>query len=77
MGESFETGGLSRYDMSFSTYRQIQRDHIRVEEEYTEEFRKGFICRILINYMCYAQENFLEIIENDVITNFIHSKHDK
>ena len=77
MGELFHTGTLSRYDMSFRTYRQLQRDHIRFEEEYTEKFGNGFICRILINYMCYAQENFLELFESDMIKSFSNTEHDQ
>lgn len=77
MGESFDAGTLSRYDMSDSTYRQLQRDHIRFEEEYTERFSNGFICRILINYMCYAQDNFLTQFESDVLTGFSNTEHEQ
>lgn len=77
MGESFDAGTLSRYDMSDSTYRQLQRDHIRFEEKYAEKFSNGFICRILINYMCYAQETFLERFESDMVTSFSGSEHDQ
>lgn len=76
MGESFDAGTLSRYDMSDSTYRQLQRDHIRFEEEYTEKFSNGVICRILINYMCYAQDNFLAQLERDVLNCFSNTDHD-
>lgn len=62
-----EIGTQSRYDMSFVTYHQLQRDHIRFKEKYTEEFKNDFICRILINYMCYAQENFLDKFANDAV----------
>lgn len=75
MGESFDAGTLSRYDMSDSTYRQLQRDHIRFEEDYAEKFNNGFICRILINYMCYAQENFLERFESDIEKTFVNTEH--
>lgn len=77
MGESFDAGTLSRYDMSCSTYRQLQRDHIRFEEKYAEKFSNGFICRILINYMCYAQQNFLEQFESDMVSSFSCSEHDQ
>ncbi len=77
MGESFVAGTLSRYDMSYSTYRQFQRDHIRFEEEYTERFGNGFICRILINYMCYAQKFFLERFESDVVRYLDKKEHDE
>ena len=77
MGESFDAGTLSRYDMSDSTYRQLQRDHIRFEEDYAEKFNNGFICRILINYMCYAQENFLERFESDIEKAFVNTEHDQ
>ena len=66
MGEIMESGILSRYDMNYYTYRQLQRDHIRFEEEYTEKFSNGFICKILINYMCYAQDRFLDQFESDM-----------
>ena len=77
MGESFDAGTLSRYDMSFSTYRQLQRDHIRFVERYTEKFSNGYICRILINYMCYAQDNFLERLENDVVNILNDKRHNE
>jgi len=77
MGESFDAGTLSRYDMSDITYRQLQRDHIRFEEKYTERFSNSYICRILINYMCYAQSNFLEQFENDMDTSFSNKKDDQ
>ncbi|MBQ8927900.1 MAG: WYL domain-containing protein [Oscillospiraceae bacterium] len=75
--ESFDAGALSRYDMSDSTYRQLQRDHIRFEEECAEKFSNGFICRILINYMCYAQENFLKRFESDIEKAFVNTEHDQ
>ena len=77
MGESFDAGTLSRYDMSFSTYRQLQRDHIRFVERYTEKFSNGYICRILINYMCYAQDHFLERLENDVVNILNDKRHNE
>lgn len=77
MGETFEAGALSRYDMSYSTYRQLQRDHIRFEEKYANRFGNGFICRILINYMCFAQENFLERFENDIVASLTQKEHNK
>ena len=77
MGESFDVGTLSRYDMSFRTYRQLQRDHIRFEEKYAEKFGNGFICRILINYMCYAQEYFLDRLEDDVMNVLKGQRHDE
>lgn len=77
MGESIEAGALSRYDMSYSTYRQLQRDHIRFEEKYAERFGNGFVCRILINYMCYAQRIFLEQFESDVVRYLDKKEHDE
>lgn len=77
MQEFYEAGTLSRYDMSLSTYRQLQRDHIRFEEQYTERFSNGYICRILINYMCYAQNHFLERLENEVVNILNASRHDE
>ena len=77
MGESFDAGTLSRYDMSFSTYRQLQRDHIRFVERYTEKFSNGYICRILINSMCYAQDHFLERLENDVVNILNDKRHNE
>lgn len=77
MGESFDAGTLSRYDMSFSTYRQLQRDHIRFVERYTEKFSNGYICRILINYMCYAQDHFLDRLENDVVNILNDKRHNE
>lgn len=58
MGEEFVSESLSRFDMSYFTFRQLQRDHINFEESYADKFENGFICQILINYMSYAQENF-------------------
>ena len=58
MGEEFVSESLSRFDMSYFTFRQLQRDHINFKESYADKFENGFICRILINYMSYAQENF-------------------
>lgn len=77
MSEIFDTGTLSRYDMSYGTYRRLQRDHIRFEEKYTERFSNGFICRILVNYMRYAQENFLEAFEDEVVSALNNKEHDK
>ncbi len=77
MSEIFDTGTLSRYDMSYGTYRRLQKDHIRFEEKYTERFSNGFICRILVNYMCYAQENFLEAFEDAVAESFTNKEHDE
>lgn len=68
--ESIEKGMLSRYDMSYYTFRQLQRDHIRFEQKYVNEFPNGFICRILENYMCYAQENHLDEFEKEVSNLF-------
>lgn len=77
MRETIEAGTLSRYDMNCYTFRQLQRDHIRFEEKYTEKFTNSFICRILINYMCYAQKNFLERFEADVTKSLECKKHDE
>ncbi|MGN0623118.1 MAG: WYL domain-containing protein, partial [Oscillospiraceae bacterium] len=75
--EIIESGAQSWYDMSYYTYRQLQRDHIRFEEEYTERFRNDYICRILINYMCYAQKSFLEQFENDTKKRMMSKQCDK
>lgn len=64
--EIIEKGIPSRYDLSFYTFRQLQRDHIRFEQQYVNKFPNNFICRILINYMCYVQENDLEKFEKDI-----------
>lgn len=68
MREEYYSGSMSRYDMSYFTFRQLQRDHINFEEQYAEKFGNGFICRILINYMDYAQKNFYYEFENSVIS---------
>lgn len=57
MSEEIVAGQLSRYDMSYYTYRQLQRDHIRFKGEYAKKFSNSFICRILINYISCALEN--------------------
>ncbi len=62
MGESFDAGTISRYDMSDSTYRQLQRDHIRFEEKYAEKFSNGFICRILIELYVLCSGNLFRTI---------------
>ena len=64
--EIIEQGTLSRYDMSYHGFRQLQRDHIRFVEKYTSAFTNTFICRILINYMCYAQDNLQKSFAADV-----------
>ena len=61
-------GALSRYDLSFYSYRQLQRDYIRFEQKYTEKFKNDFICRILINYMSYAQNHFRDKFEEDMLS---------
>ncbi len=61
-------GALSRYDLSFYSYRQLQRDYIRFEQKYTEKFKNDFICRILINYMSYAQNHFRDKFEQDMLS---------
>ena len=77
MGESFDAGMQSRYDLSLRTYRQLQRDHIRFMEKYAEEFENGFISQILVNYMCYAQEKFLYSFENGVMNALNDKRHDE
>lgn len=64
--EIIETGALSRYDLSSYSYRQLQKDHICFKEKYAKKFGNNFICRILINYMNYAQENFLDSFEKEI-----------
>lgn len=66
MREELEPGILSRYDMSYFTFRQLQRDHINFKESYADKFENGFICQILVNYMSYAQKNFLRDFEEAV-----------
>ena len=63
MREELEPGILSRYDMSYFTFRQLQRDHINFKESYADKFENGFICQILVSYMSYAQKNFLKDFE--------------
>ena len=77
MKEIIEAGTLSRYDMSYYTFRQLQRDHLRFKEKYTEKFGNSFICRILINYMCYAQKHFTERFESDVASRLECKQNDK
>lgn len=77
MSEIIETGNLSRYDISYYTYRQLQRDHIRFEEKYIKKFSNSYICRILINYMCYAQDHFVEQFEADIVKRLESNQHDE
>ena len=77
-GEIIENGGLSRYDLSFYSFRQLQRDHIRFEQEYVDKFPNKFVCRILTNYMCHAQENDLDGFEkavSDVLRRKQHNEY--
>lgn len=76
MREKCYSGSLSRYDMSYFTFRQLQRDHINFEEKYADRFSNSFICQILLNYMCYAQNNFCDEFEKSV-TNILKIKSDK
>lgn len=69
--ESIMTGDLSRYDLSPSTYRLLQKDHIRFEEKYVRKFGNSFICRILINYMRYAEKNFPDSFEKEIADYFV------
>lgn len=64
--EIIETGALSRYDLSSYSYRQLQKDHICFKEKYAKKYGNNFICRILINYMNYAQEYFLDSFEKEI-----------
>lgn len=68
---------LSRYDVTYYTFRQLQRDHIRFKGKYTEKFQGEYICNILKNYMCYAQDNFMEQFEADVTRCFEKGLHDE
>lgn len=77
MGETIIPGTLSRYDMSNHSYRQLCCDHIRFEERYAEKFGNNFICRILINYMCYAQDHYIEKFEFDVASFLKKKRHDE
>ncbi len=76
MREELEPGILSRYDMSYFTFRQLQRDHINFEESYADKFENGFICRILVNYMSYAQKNFLKDFE-EAVAGVLESRDDE
>ncbi len=76
MSETIEVNALSRYDMTYYTFRQLQRDYIRFEEKYTDRFGNNFICRILINYMCYAQEHFINQFEANVTERLKHANRD-
>ena len=76
MREEYYSGTMSRYDMSYFTFRQLQRDHINFEEKYADRFGNSFICRILINYMCYAQKNFCAEFEKSV-TEILKIKYDE
>ena len=42
MGEEFVSESLSRFDMSYFTFRQLQRDHINFKESYADKFENGF-----------------------------------
>lgn len=72
--EIIEKGDLSRYDLSSYSYRQLQKDHICFKEKYAKKFGNNFICRILINYMNYAQEYFLVSFENEMKEYFNNKK---
>lgn len=61
--ESVDRGQLSRYDLSYFAYRQLQRDYINFEEAYIEHFSSRFICRILYHYMCILPEDSAERFE--------------
>lgn len=64
--EELFAGGQSRYGLSSFSRRQLQRDHIKLTESYAAAFENSFICRILVNYMRFARENFLEDFEKDM-----------
>ena len=64
--ESIQQGNLSRYDLSYFAYRQLQRDHIRFEEAYTGHFSSRFICRILYHYMCFLPEGSAAQFEDNI-----------
>lgn len=68
--EIIEQGILSRYDLSYYSYRQLQRDHIRFNQQYVSKFPNNFICRILINYMEYAQEFLSDSFEKEISERF-------
>lgn len=71
--ELIEQGVLSRYDLSYYSFRQLQRDHINFEQQYTNKFSNGFICRILINYMDYAKKNFLKEFNAEISERLKHN----
>lgn len=66
MDERFGENRLTRYRLSSFTLRQLKRDHIRFECKYAEKFPNSFVCRILVNYMSYAQDNFAKRFEEEV-----------
>lgn len=57
----------SRYALGYYCTRQLQRDHLRFEQSYTDKFSNGFICRILTNYLSYAKDRFKKEFEDDVL----------
>ena len=65
--EEILNGELSRYDMKDITFRRLRLNYIIFEEEYAEKLPNSFLCRILINYMSYAQDNFIDGFERDVL----------
>lgn len=67
-------GAQSRYDMTYYTYRQLQRDHIKFECKFVDKFPYDFIGKILINYMSYAQEYFLNRFE-EKISDYFKDRH--
>lgn len=70
--ESIENGTLSRYDLSYYSFRQLQRDYINFEQQFTNKFSNGFICRILINYIDYAEEKSADEFKSDISKRLIH-----
>lgn len=76
MREELVPGSLSRYDMSYFTFRQLQRDHINFKESYADKFENGFICQMLVNYMSYAQKNFLKDFE-EAVAGVLESRDDE
>ena len=64
--ESLNSGTQSRYDLSYYSFRQLQRDYMRFERAFSDKFPNEFICRILINYMCYAQDINCRAFEKEI-----------
>ena len=56
MSENMNIGDQSRFDISFFSYRRLQRDHIQFKRKHVDIFENDFLCRILINYLSYVSD---------------------